>query len=67
MDNYLLSNHLAPYRGLDERYCIYQLNHLSTIYKEGNTMIEIRETAEGKVIYVDGYYVGVIHNDGTAE
>lgn len=30
-------------------------------------MIEIRETADGKEIYVDGYYVGVIYNDGTAE
>lgn len=30
-------------------------------------MIEIRETADGQEIYVDGYYVGVIHNDGTAE
>lgn len=35
--------------------------------KEEIKMIEIRETAEGKVIYVDGYYVGVIYNDGTAE
>lgn len=66
-DNYLLSNHLAPYRGLDERYCISQFNHLSTIYKEGNAMIEIRETANGTEIYVDGYYVGKMNEDGTAE
>lgn len=30
-------------------------------------MIEIRETANGQAIYVDGYYVGTIHDDGTAE
>lgn len=30
-------------------------------------MIEIRETADGKEIYVDGYYVGIIYNDGTTE
>lgn len=30
-------------------------------------MIEIRETADGQVIYVDGYYVGIIHNDSTTE
>lgn len=30
-------------------------------------MIEIRETSEGKVIYVDGYYVGTIYNDDTTE
>jgi hypothetical protein len=26
-------------------------------------MIEIRETANGQAIYVDGYYVGTIHDD----
>lgn len=30
-------------------------------------MIEIRETVNGQDIYVDGYYVGTIYNDGTAE
>lgn len=35
--------------------------------KEEIKMIEIRETADGKEIYVDGYYVGIIYNDGTAE
>ncbi len=30
-------------------------------------MIEIRETADGKEIYVDGYYVGKMNNDGTTE
>ncbi len=35
--------------------------------KEEIKMIEIRETADGQVIYVDGYYVGVIYNDGTTE
>lgn len=35
--------------------------------KEEIKMIEIRETADGKEIYVDGYYVGIIYNDGTTE
>jgi hypothetical protein len=30
-------------------------------------MIEIRETANGTEIYVDGYYVGKMDEDGTAE
>lgn len=35
--------------------------------KEEIKMIEIRETVNGQDIYVDGYYVGTIYNDGTAE
>lgn len=30
-------------------------------------MIEIRETANGTEIYVDGCYVGKLNEDGTAE
>jgi hypothetical protein len=30
-------------------------------------MIEVRETADGKVIYLDGYYLGTIQNDGIEE
>lgn len=28
-------------------------------------MIEIRETEDGQMVYVDGYYVGTIYSDGT--
>ena len=30
-------------------------------------MIETRETSNGTEIYVDGYYVGKMDEDGTAE
>lgn len=55
------------------KYCPYCGTNVETqspikqIYKEDNAMIEIRETANGQDIYVDGYYVGTIHDDGTTE
>lgn len=54
----------APYRGLDENNFESPIN-LSTIYKEESKMIEIRETEDGQMVYVDGYYVGTIYSDGT--